>query len=165
MSDLFKVLRSTVKAGAKFQALVRSEYERGDEGAQSILSCAAAIEAAYPVSKVEGKDTNRTERNGYLTALRMALSRTGKEQSTPRRITIKKVEGEWTLLDEAVAAKTPEEPGAGEGGDEAPAMPASMEQQQEALWQAVELVTANLHNKAVRIALQDALAGLLKKAA
>lgn len=165
MSNLFKLLKSAQSQGAKFHEAVRTAYGAGDKAA--IIGCAEAIEAAYPVSKEDGKgpDANRDARNGFLSALRVTLGRIGKDQETPRKVTVKKVEGVWTLVDEAIAAPTPEdEPATPEAG-EPDGVGLEDEAAQEALWEAVKLVTANLGNKAVRIAIADALKAELAKAA
>jgi hypothetical protein len=162
---LFKLIQTATRASGKVGTAIREAYTAGQ--VEIITGCAAAIEAAYPVAKGEdGKDSNRQVRNDYLRVVRMGLMRVGRELPEPRKLTIKKVEGVWTVVDEAAPAPTPEtetSPDA-DGGDEAPEV-GMTEEQQEALWKAVELVSKSLHIKAVRIAVADALKAELAKAA
>lgn len=166
MSNLFKMLATERKNAAKFGAKVRELIHAGTEdGKAEVLACAAAVEAAFPVSKEDGKDVNRSERNDYLGSLRMALLRAGRSLPVPQKLSIKKIEGTWTLVQADMEKEQPEaNPEAsanGDSGDEAPAIGIGSEEEQEALWAAVELVTKNLQNKAVRIALADALKAAL----
>jgi len=163
MSMLFKVLKSERNAAAKFGKLVRELISSGsEEGKADVLACAQAIEEAFPVAKTDGKDSNRDERNGYLGSLRMALLRAGRELPTPVALKIKKVEGAWQLVVEQPKQADGEAAAPAEGDGEEAAPDVAQEEQQEALWAAVELVSSHLMNKAVRIALQTAIEKALK---
>ncbi len=169
MNALFNTLKAERKQAAKFGGMVRKLIEAGtDEGKAEVIGCAEAIEAAYPVSKVDGKDENKDERNDYLRALRMALMRAGRGLKEPRKLTIKKIEGAYRIVSEEVKASEPAsvEGEAGEGADDAPeSIGLTGEDEQAALWAAVELVSKHLSNKAIRLAIADALKTELAKAA
>lgn len=160
MNGLFNMLKSERKAVAKFGAKVRDLIHAGtDEGKGEVVGCAEAIEAAFPVAKVDGKDENRDERNDFLRSLRMALMRAGRALPEPVKLTIKKIDGTWTLVSEGEAKDDPEaaeSEGAGSEGD--------TEQSDDALWDAVELVLANLDKPAILGAIRSGLDKLAKSA-
>lgn len=167
MNNLFNTLKAERKQAAKFGGLVRKLITSGtDADHAEIIGCADAIERAYPVNKVDGKDENRDERNDYLRALRMALMRAGREQEKPVRLSIKKIEGAYRIVSEdaskpeAVAVEGTETT----EKDDAPDIGVEDEDEQAALWAAVELVSKHLSNKAIRLAIADALKVEMDKA-
>lgn len=155
MNKIFKAIKEAAGKGATVQKLVLVEVKAKNYAA--IVEAADAIDAAYPVSKGDdGKDSNREGRNNMLSILRVQLNRAGKAAGLAG-LTVKKVEGAWHVVEKDASqpaqddASGEEQGKAGEGSGE------SDEAAQDRLWEAVELVLANLGNAAVLHALRDGI--------
>lgn len=155
-TKLYAAIRTMAKGKAKVVDLIRPMVEARDYA--ELIETAGNIEAAFPVKKGEdGKDENRADRNNLLSILRGNLRHACK--GLTYTVTVKKVEGNWQAIESDAKpdeeGEPTEEPTGSEGEDSG--------DDGEALWQAVDVVLANLGNPAVLSAIQDGLKKLAGK--
>lgn len=158
MNKIFKAIKEAAGKGANVQKLILAEVKaRKETGYAAIIEAADAIDAAYPVVKGEdGKDENREARNNLLSILRVQMNRAGKAEGMAG-LTVKKVEGAWQVIEKAATEPAQDDASGAEGGEPGEGGGQDDEAAQERLWEAVELVLANLGNAAVLHALRDGI--------
>lgn len=172
--DLFKLIDSAVKGGAKSQEAVtnlvkaiKGEAADGsdvsamiqadNEAVAALIDAAKRIEAAYPVKKEEGKDVNREGRNARLSVLRVQLGRACKALNI-HKLTLKAVQGEMQLTQ----ASPNNSPDGDEGVDDPPegSSAATDKAMDDAVFKAAQLTVANLSNPLILSMVRDALANM-----
>lgn len=159
MNAIFKYLKDSASKGSKAGELVLIAVKAGAPYAD-LLEAARDVDAAYPVDKVDGKDTNRAARNNLLSMLRMQMRRASAAAELPGVLSIKNVKGEWQVSLVTKAQATTEaanDEQQGQTDATAGRVADDDEAGLDSLWSATELVLANLDNPAIMTAIRNAL--------
>lgn len=108
---LFELINGTANGAARVQETIVTLYRDVARPLfdSELIQCADQIEARYPTKKVDDKDVNRADRNNRLSILRSQLGRACKVLDIPK-LTVKRVEGTWGVLEAASAIAQAVEP-------------------------------------------------------